>query len=47
MKQQCKGCQKEYELTDNEIKWFEKKGLVLPKRCTDCRKERKVNTQNA
>lgn len=44
MKRTCKQCQREFELTDGEIKFYREKNLELPRRCKECRK---VNQQNA
>ncbi len=37
MKITCVQCGNEFELTQNEIDFYESKGLDLPKRCKDCR----------
>ncbi len=37
----CIQCGKEFELTDDEISFYNSKGLELPKRCKDCRKANK------
>ena len=39
----CVDCGAEFVLTDDEVKWYEGKGFTLPKRCPDCRKQRKAN----
>ena len=41
MKQTCKQCGKEFELTEGEIKFYKDKGLSLPKRCAQCRESNK------
>lgn len=41
MKQTCKQCGKEFELTQGEISFYESKGLDLPKRCKECREVNK------
>lgn len=41
----CKQCGKEFELSDDEIKFYEGKGLNLPKRCSDCRKLNKLKAK--
>lgn len=39
MKQKCKQCGKEFELSEGEVEFYRKKGLSLPKRCKSCRNE--------
>ena len=39
----CKDCGKEYQITFDEYKWFEKKGLHTPKRCKTCRNKNNEN----
>lgn len=47
MKQNCKQCGKEFELTESEINFYKSKNLNIPKRCKDCReKNRAVNGNN-
>lgn len=41
MKRTCKQCGKEFELSDSEIKFYQRKGLELPKRCQECRDRNK------
>ena len=43
MKKTSIQCGKEFELNESEISFYEGKGLELPKRCKDCRKENKKN----
>ena len=38
----CIQCNKEFELSEKEIRFFEAKGLSLPKRCKGCREEKKT-----
>ena len=45
IKQKCKQCGKEFELSDSEIKFYKDKGLTLPKRCEDCRKANKAQKE--
>lgn len=44
---QCKDCHRYFIITKSEIEWFNERGLVAPKRCTNCRaknkKEKKEN----
>lgn len=47
MKQTCKQCGKEFELTDGEIKFYKDKGLSLPKRCEECRKANRTEKDGA
>ena len=39
IKRECKQCGEEFTLTDSEIKFYNDKGLNLPKRCSECRKK--------
>ncbi len=43
MKRVCKQCGKEFELSEGEIRFYEKKGLELPKRCQQCRDQKAGN----
>ena len=43
MKRVCKQCGKEFELSEGEIRFYEKKGLELPKRCQQCRDQKTGN----
>lgn len=43
MKRVCKQCGKEFELSEGEIRFYEKKGLELPKRCQQCREQKTGN----
>lgn len=38
-KRKCKQCGEEFTLIDSEIKFYNDKGLNLPKRCSECRKK--------
>lgn len=38
-KRKCKQCGEEFTLTDSEIKFYNDKGLNMPKRCSECRKK--------
>nr|WP_302699413.1 zinc-ribbon domain containing protein [Clostridium sp. 29_15] len=38
-KRKCKQCGEEFTLTDSEIKFYNDKGINLPKRCSECRKK--------
>lgn len=42
MTKQCKGCGKDFELTQETSEWFEKKGLIPPKRCESCRAKKRA-----
>ena len=42
-KRKCKQCGEEFTLTDSEIKFYNDKGLNLPKRCSECRKKNNIN----
>ena len=46
MKRTCRQCGASCELSDSEIRYFQQKGLELPKRCQACRK-RNRNTPAA
>lgn len=37
----CKDCGKIFVLTEGEISFYERKGLLLPTRCKECREARK------
>lgn len=37
----CKQCGKEFTLEESEITFYQDKGLDLPKRCKECRKQNK------
>ena len=43
MKRTCKDCGKDFEINSSEIKFYKSKNLALPKRCSDCRKNKKNN----
>lgn len=43
MKRTCKDCGKDFEINSSEIKFYKSKNLALPKRCADCRKNKKNN----
>ncbi len=43
MKRVCKQCGKEFELSEGELRFYEKKGLELPKRCQQCREQKTGN----
>ena len=38
----CKDCGEEFVLTYHEVKFYENKGLHIPKRCKACRDKRKA-----
>lgn len=38
---ECMDCKKVFEMTSGEIKWYEEKNLIIPKRCPECRHARK------
>lgn len=37
----CVDCGKVFDLTIEEQDWYKEKGFALPKRCKECRKERR------
>ena len=41
----CKECGKQFTVTTEEAKWYEKKGFELPKRCLECRKSRRKSRE--
>ncbi len=43
----CKECGKYFVLTPFEVEWFEKKELVVPKRCHSCREDRRRKPEAA
>lgn len=42
----CIECGKEYSITYGEMMYFKDKSIPLPKRCIDCRKNKKERNQN-
>ncbi len=38
----CSQCNKEFLFTEREQKFYEDRGFSTPKRCPECRKERKI-----
>lgn len=38
---ECVDCGKTFDLTVEEQDWYKEKGFALPKRCKECRKERR------
>jgi DNA-directed RNA polymerase subunit RPC12/RpoP len=38
----CRDCGSTFELTKKEERFFTDKGLLIPKRCPDCRKKRRT-----
>lgn len=47
MKQICKQCGKEFELSQSEIDFYNSKNLHLPKRCQECRQANKRKKGNS
>lgn len=45
-KRECKQCGEEFTLTDSEMKFYNEKGLNLPKRCSECRNKNKNINNN-
>lgn len=43
----CKECGALFVVTADEKHWLEERGLKPPKRCKDCRKKRRENSNNA
>lgn len=39
----CKDCGVEFEISAEEKRWYEDKGFEIPKRCPNCRKQRKAD----
>ena len=46
IKRECKQCGEEFTLTDSEMKFYNEKGLNLPKRCSECRNKNKNINNN-
>lgn len=44
-KRECKQCGEEFTLTDSEMKFYNEKGLNLPKRCSECRNKNINNNE--
>lgn len=38
---ECVDCGKTFDLTVEEQGWYKEKGFALPRRCKECRKERR------
>lgn len=38
---ECVNCGRTFDLTKEEQDWYKEKGFALPKRCKECRKERR------
>lgn len=38
---ECIDCGKTFDLSVEEQNWYKEKGFALPKRCKECRKERR------
>lgn len=47
MKKICKQCGREFEITQEEIEFYNRKNLDIPKRCKSCRKENKRQKTNS
>ena len=47
MKRTCKQCGKEFALSESEIRFYQSKGLELPKRCKSCRDKNKGRSAHA
>ena len=45
MQRTCKQCGKEFTITQSEVRFYKSKHLDLPRRCVDCRKKNKMNSQ--
>lgn len=41
MKVTCKDCNKQFTISEDELKWLADKGFKPFKRCKECRKKRK------
>lgn len=46
MVEYCKQCGNEFEITDDDIKYYKSKNYDLPKRCKKCREENRNNKPN-
>lgn len=38
----CVDCEAEFEFTENDQEFYERKGFAKPKRCKPCREKKKV-----
>lgn len=38
----CRECGNEFIIDADEAKWYEEKEYVLPQRCSECRKKRRI-----
>jgi len=43
----CIQCNSEFLFTEREQKYYQDRGFSIPKRCPNCRKERKLNRETA
>jgi hypothetical protein len=43
----CRDCGRPFSVSLSEQRYFESKGLQPPKRCTDCRRDRRANQTKA
>lgn len=43
----CIDCGETFELNEADIRFFEDRGMTLPKRCANCRKLRRENREKA
>ena len=46
IKKNCKDCEREFEITEGEQKFYSEKGFELPARCKECRAAKKARLQN-
>jgi hypothetical protein len=42
----CRDCQAEFEIDDGQREWFLQRCLELPRRCPDCRAQRRAAKQS-
>lgn len=44
----CAECGEEFSISEEEAKWYQDRGFVLPKRCPACRKKRRhIRNENS
>lgn len=46
LRAKCVDCGRQFEITNNQYEFFQKKGFDIPKRCESCREEKKNNSHS-
>lgn len=42
----CIGCEKDFRIIPQELDFYNRKSLPIPKNCSFCRRKRKINLRN-